>query len=434
MLFQREIPIRDTYDVCVVGGGPAGVAAAVVAARQGARVFLAEANGCLGGMGTAGGVPMYMTFGNGVDFCADGFGREVRDRHAAEGVIHGNPDFINIERLKRIYDDLLEGAGVEFSLMTELIAAETADGGITAAVFHAKSGLFAVGARVFVDGTGDGDLAAYAGNRTEKGDENGAVMPSTLCSGWAGIDWERFRASGDKPREILFKAFEDGIFRHNDPHHTGINPTGNHLGGGNMGHLFGLDPLDEKSLTAGLVEGRRQMVEFQRYYREYITGYEQVELTFTAALPGIRESRRVVGDYVLDLDDYKARRVFDDEIGRYCYGIDIHPASTSAADQEEFKRLNVGMHYDRGESYGIPYRCLVAADCRNLLVAGRCISCDRYVQASIRVMPGCYITGQAAGMAAALAAGNDGDVRTVAVGELQRKLKKMGAFLPNCRG
>ena len=194
-----------------------------------------------------------------------------------------------------------------------------------------------------------------------------------------------------------------------------------------MGHLFGLDPLDEKSVTAGLVEGRRQMVEFQRYYREYITGYEQVELTFTAALPGIRESRRVVGDY-------KARRVFDDEIGRYCYGIDIHPASTSAADQEEFKRLNFGMHYDRGESYGIPYRSLIAADCRNLLVAGRCVSCDRYVQASIRVMPGCYITGQAAGMAAAMAVGQEGDVRGIPIGDLQRRLKKMGAFLPNCRG
>lgn len=425
MRFQRDVPVRGAYDVCVVGGGPAGMAAAVTAARQGRRVYLAEALGCMGGLGTAGGVPLFMTFGDGIHFHAEGFGREVLDRHGAEGVIHDGPRYINAERLKRIYDDQLGEAGVAFSFFTELIGVERVAGRVQAAIFHGKSGLFAIEAAIFVDATGDGDLSAEAGAGVMIGDDEGTVMPATLCSAWAGIDWERFRASGDNPRQILFKAFEDGVFRQNDPHHTGINPTGNHLGGGNMGHLFRLNPLDERSLSDGMVEGRRQAVEFQRYYNRYITGYEAAELTHTASVPGIRESRRIVGDYVLNLADYQARASFDDEIGRYCYGIDIHPASTTPAAQEEFKRLNFGMHYQPGESYGIPYRALVVKGLDNLLVAGRCLSCDRYIQASIRVMPGCFITGQAAGLAAALAAGS-GETRRIDPAELQARLRDLG--------
>ena len=314
MIFSREIEIKKQTQVCIVGGGPAGCAAALAAARAGAEVFLAEAHTCLGGLGTAGGVPVFMTFSDGENFVADGIGREILDRMKAEGCgVPSHSNGINPEALKRVYEKMLLEAGVEFVFMTEFIGAETADGKITHAVFNAKSGLFAVEAEVFIDCTGDGDLAARAGAGVMFGDENSQVMPSTLTSAWAGIDWDKFRESGAKPRKILFKAFDDAVFRNNDPHHTGINQTGHHLGGGNMGHLFGLNPLDEDSLTAGLIEGRLQAVEFARYYREYIPGYEHVELTATASLPGIRESRRIVGDYILDIEDYKARRVFDDE-------------------------------------------------------------------------------------------------------------------------
>jgi hypothetical protein len=432
MIFSREVTIRDKYDVCVIGGGPAGCAAAVAATRNGARVYLAEAHTCLGGLGTAGRVPLFMTFSDGENFTADGLGREVLDRMNKEVEVGGIPNYINAEALKRVYDEMLIEAGVDFTLMTEFIGAETGYRKVKQAVFNAKSGLFAIEADIFIDCTGDGDLAVRAGADFEFGDENSVVMPSTLCSFWAGIDWKKFRASGANPREILFKAFEDGIFRNNDPHHTGINPTGKAIGGGNMGHLFGLNPLDEKSLTDGLVEGRKQAVEFERYYREYIPGYENVELSGTADLPGIRESRRITGDYVLDMEDYKARRVFEDEIGRYCYPIDIHPSSPDQKDQDEFKRLIHDLHYKKGESYGIPYRILTVKDFDNLLTAGRCVSADRYLQGSIRVMPGCYITGQAAGTAAALALSANGDVRGFEVSKLQEKLTSIGAFLPNC--
>lgn len=429
--FTRNVEIRKEVDVCIIGGGPAGCAAAIAAAKNGAKVYLAEAHTCLGGLGTAGRVPLFMTFTDGINFVADGIGRNILDRMHEDGQIGPNPRFINAEKLKRVYDDMLIEAGVDFTLMTEFIGTEVTDGKITQAIFNAKSGMFAVSAGVFIDCTGDGDLAAEAGAEVMYGDDQNNVMPSTLCSVWANIDWPKFRESGKNPREVLFDAFEDGIFRNNDPHHTGINQTGVKLGGGNMGHLFGLNPLDEKSLTDGLVEGRKQAVEFERYYREYIPGYEDVELSATADLPGIRESRRIVGDYILSFDDYKERGVFDDEIGRYCYSIDIHPASPAEKDQEEFRRLMQDLHYKGGESYGIPYRSLIVKGFDNLLTAGRCMSTDRYLQSSIRVMPGCYITGQAAGLAASLAIAENNDVREISVNELQEKLKELGAYLPN---
>ncbi len=431
MLFSREIQIKKKVQVCIVGGGPAGCAAAIAAARHGVKVFLAEAHTCLGGLSTAGGVPIFMTFSDGENFVADGIGREILDRMNIEDTASPMPNSISAEILKRLYEKMLLEADVDFSFMTEFIGTEASDNSITHAIFNAKSGLFAVEADIFIDCTGDGCFAARAGAKVMIGDKNNKVMPATLCSLWAGIDWAQFRKSGVNPKQILLQAFKDGIFRNNDPHHTGINQTGKNLGGGNMGHLFGLDPLDEISLTKGLIEGRKQAVEFERFYRKYMPGYETVELAATASLPGIRESRRVVGDYILNIDDYKTKRIFADEIGRYSYPIDIHPATTKRKDQAEFKRLINSLRYKTGESYGIPYRILTVNGFNNLLVAGRCVSTDRPLQSSIRVMPGCFITGQVAGVAAAIAAEHNVGIRDFDIYNLQLRLKNIGAFLPN---
>lgn len=431
MIFTREVPIKKKVQVCIVGGGPSGCAAAIMAARHGVSVYLAEAHTCFGGLGTAGGVPLFMSFTDRMNFVADGIGREILERMNVEDTASSMPTSINSEILKRLYEDILLEAGVDFTFMTDFVGAEVDNNSIKYAVFNTKKGLIGVEADVFIDCSGDGNLCAEVGAEYICGDENGEVMPATLCSTWAGIDWEKFRASGANPRQILFKAFEDGIFRNNDPHHTGINQTAKHLGGGNMGHIFGINPLDEKSITDALIEGRKQGPEFERYYKEYIPGYENVELTSTASLLGIRESRRIIGDYILNLEDYKSRAVFEDEIGRYSYPIDIHPASPSKKDQEEFERLLKGLHYKPGESYGIPYRILTVKNFDNLLNAGRSVSTDRYVQSSIRVMPGCFLTGQAAGIAASLACGNGNNIRNFSVNDLQIRLKKVGAFLPN---
>ena len=429
VVFKRDVPVRHDVDIFVAGGGPAGLAAAVSAARQGKKVFLAEGHTCFGGMGTAGLVPAFMQFSDGVNFLAGGFGKEIYDHCLAAG--QDNPHQIRVELLKRIYDRIMVESGVNFSFMTQLIAVEKEADRVTLAILAGKSGIFAVKAGIFIDCTGDGDLAARAGAPFEKGDENGRMMPGTLCSHWAGINWEV--AQHTRQASKLEEAFKDNIFTTEDRHHTGMNRTGRQIGGANMSHTYGVDGTDERSITKALIESRKTVFEYERYYREYLEGFENAELVITGSLLGIRESRRIMGDYVLDLDDFNNRASFDDEIGRYAYPVDIHPLTRDKKEYEKSIEEFRTMRYQKGENYGIPYRALIVKDLDNVLVAGRCVSTDRYMQSSIRVMPGCYITGQGAGIAAAVAVKNNTDIRNVDIGELQTTLKSVGAYLPNCQ-
>jgi len=433
VLFQRRIPIRHDVDVFVAGGGPSGVAAAVSAARQGARVFLAERNTCLGGMGTAGMLPLFMPFTDGVHMLAGGFGADLLRRlKASGGTGPGSNVTIRAEVLKRVYDDLIAEANVELLFGTSLIAAECDAGNVTLAVLAAKSGIFAVKARVFLDCTGDGDLAAWAGAPFEKGDEHGALMAGTLCSLWADIDWSAVYEGGRPSDESrLEEAFRDKVFTHEDRHLPGMFRVGRHTGGGNIGHTFGLDSTDERSITRALLWARKSLLEYERYYKKYLKGFEQMELVATASQLGARESRRILGDYVLGLEDFKSRAVFPDEIGRYNYAVDIHAAKPDLASYRRYAEDFQKLRYGKGESYGIPYRSLVPRKLANVLVAGRCVSTDRYMQSSIRVMPGCFITGQAIGVAAAIAVQRNCETRAVPIRELQSRLKALGAYLPN---
>ena len=433
---QRNLPVRKDVDVFIAGGGPAGVAAALAACRQGAKVFVAEGQSCFGGMGTGGLVPVFMTFGDGVNFLAEGVGRTVRERLKKEC-----PDLpgaaIDAEGLKRVYDRLMTESGADFTFQTQLVGVETDGPRVTHALCAAPSGMFAVRARVSIDATGNGDLAAWAGAPFEKGDEEGRLMPATLCSRWVGVDWQKWLASrpeGTVQRQgyMLEKAIDDGVFTVPDYHLTGMNPQGKQLFGGNVGHIFGVDATDETSVTRALIEGRQSIRQYERYYKEYLKGFENMSLAATGSLLGVRETRRISGDYVLTVDDFKRRAVFDDEIGRYCFPVDLHSTVPGKEAYEEHRRqYDVEFHLGKGESYGIPYRVLTPRGLSNVLTAGRCVSTDRYVHGSLRVMPGCFITGQAAGMAAAMAAEKHVSVHNVDVADLQQRLKAFGAYLPN---
>ncbi len=435
--FERELPVRHRVDVMVAGGGPAGVAAALAAARQGARVLLIDAQICLGGMGTSAGVPMFCNFTDGKHFVAGGIGQEVHDRlFAAKGVAGFNKPgdstlYFRPEALKVVYDDLLAESPVECVLQTQLLGVCCECGYVRHAICVGKSGLYAVEARAFVDATGDGDLCALAGAPYEKGDAGGGMQPGTLVSYWSNIDWERANAAGNglwKQDGRLREAIRDGVFTVRDPGMPGIIPNSPTAGNGNIGHLFGVDGTDERSITQAAIRGRKMVREYERYFKEYLTGYERMELITTAAVIGIRETRRILGDYVLNQSDYYARAIFPDEIGRFCYGIDLHATTPEdMGDSAELHATFLGI----GESYGIPYRILTPQKLENVLVAGRCVSTDRSVQGSLRVMPGCFITGQAAGIAAALTAQRNTPTRGVNLCDLQQRLCQLGAYLPN---
>ncbi|MCX7934675.1 MAG: FAD-dependent oxidoreductase, partial [Planctomycetota bacterium] len=234
LTFTRTLPIREDVEVLVAGGGPAGLAAAITAARQGCKVLLVEAQSCLGGMGTAGMLPIFMAFGDSVNFYADGFGREVFTRLEKEGATLAERPWgamlpvICVEGLKRLYDQMAEEAGVRVLLMTQMIAVEAEGSKVSCAICAAKSGIWAARAKIFIDATGDGDLAAWGGAPFEKGDERGRLMPATLCSLWADIDWQAVRASGLRPEEELIKALREDphYLPHIDPHLPGIVPVG----------------------------------------------------------------------------------------------------------------------------------------------------------------------------------------------------------------
>jgi hypothetical protein len=437
----RRIPVEDGYDLLVAGGGPAGTAAAVCAARLGLRVLLAEATGCLGGMGTSGLVNAFDPMADGERMLVGGFMRELVETMYERGHLapQVTPDYwrkryhcwtpFRVEGLKLLLDELCAGAGVEVRFFTRVIDADADTTGRTVrgAILHNVEGYRYVRAKAFVDATGDAVLAVLCGAPCrEAGRDTPRIMPATLASLHTGVDWSRVKGQ----QEAINKAVEAGHFTQPDRHLPGLSRVGEHLGYLNGGHVFGLDALRCRSLSDGMMLGRRLVREYVEFYRKYVPGCEQIELVTTAALMGVRESRRIVGEYELTLEDYLARRQFPDQIGVFNKFVDIHPYDASPQEWERFEREHDQLRLKEGECFGIPYRILVPKGWRNLWVAGRCNSSDIPVHGSIRVMPAAAMMGQAAGTAAAQAIEKGESACALDTARLVETLRRQGAYLP----
>ena len=437
-LKERPLPMDDTWDVIVAGGGPAGCTAAAAAAREGARTLLIEATGALGGMGTSGLVPAWCPFTDKERIIYGGMAEKIL-KDCMAGMPHVPKDKfdwtpIDPELLKRLYDELTTRHGAAALFHSLLAGVEhDADGRVTALIVANKGGLTAYKAKAYVDATGDADLAAWAGAEFVKGDETGDLQPATHCFTLTNVDTYAYQYSGGIKYSPHGCAINDIVASGKYPdipdHHACNNMVGPGAIGFNAGHIWDVDNTDPFSVSRGLMQGRKIAQAFRDACAEYFPqAFANAHLTQTGSLLGIRETRRIVGDYWLTLDDFVKLRSFPDDICRNSYYIDVHHKKTEIGTEKE--GASTAIRLKKGESHGIPYRCLIPAKLKNVLVAGRSISTDRDVQGSTRVMPVCLCMGEAAGLAAALAVASDGDVRAVDTDALRKRLREEGGYLP----
>ncbi len=392
---EAAVPVLREADVVVIGGGPGGLGAAVGAARQGARTLLVERYGFLGGMATAGGVNPFMPNHVAGERLDTGVFAAWCDAMARLGGMLSDGRTFNPEVAKLAAEQLCLEAGVDLLYHASFDLPLMDGGRIDAATFHSKSGTVAVRGKVYVDATGDADLAARAGATIEVGrDEDHLTQPMTANFDMGGVDPERM---GD--RQAINELYEaaKAAGRLNCPRENCLwfKTTEVDRIHFNTTRIVRHDATDVQSLSEAEMISRQQIIEYVTWLREAVPGFEHSYLLSIGMHIGVRESRRVRGHAYLTRADYERCAKYPDGIARVRYPIDIHSPSGSGTEI---------VHLPPDEWYEIPYGCIVPLKIDNLLVGGRPISVDHAVHSSMRVMPPACTVGQAAGVAAALAA------------------------------
>ncbi len=406
--------IRD-YDVAVIGGGPAGSAAAIAAARMGARTLLVERLGYLGGMATSGMVVPHF------EAARCGISIELAERMrklGGFGTTYWDVSY-DPELWKHVSERMAVEAKVELLMYSQLTATRMNGDDIAALVVQTKGGPIEVQARVYVDSTGDGDLAFFAGVPYEKGRPgDGKLMPMTMMFRMENVRYQQFNES-QLYNDIMAANDAKGLDYH-PPYHRPwiINLPGEGQAVSMFTHIYDYDATDSWDLTAASIEGRRQAWQAWKFLKDNVKGFEDSRFVGTADHVGVRETRRFAGEYVLSRADVENCVSFDDVITLSHFPIDIH-------EPDQGLQTNITLKSD----YGIPYRCLVPKKCGNLLLSGRHISGSYEAFASYRVKGIAMSTGQAAGTAAAIAVRRNLAPRSVPTEELQAMLQKAGVRL-----
>ena len=417
----------EKFDLIVVGGGFAGVSAAVCAARKGMRVLIADENNCFGGAAANCLVNPFMPTRTVNPETKEkielsrGFFSEIVEELKKYNAIDNHCSKFSEEYLKLILNRKLIEAGVKILFHVRLMEVKRCNDKIQSLVFSYESGKVELCADYYVDATGDANLAYLAGCPVRLGRESDNLcQPMTLCFRVSGVDeeaLEKEREQMDKyykklqgegklknPREdiLLFRTLQNGIIHFNSTRIVKKNPT------------------DVFDVTEAEIEAREQVFELFNLLKGNFSSFKNSQIISTAMHIGIRESRMIDGEYILTQEDLLSLKRFDDAIACTNYDIDIHNPSGTGTSHHFFKA---------GEYYTIPYRCLIPKGVRNMLVAGRCISSTHEAQASYRIMPVCSNLGEACGVALSQLKGKNEDVRNVDIKLLQETLIENGAFL-----
>ena len=457
MKIYKDIEVKYNADVLIIGGGPAGVCAAISAARFGASTVLVEESGFCGGMATRGLVGPFMTCydADGSEMIIRGLFEEIVDRMVASGfaihpaevmggtaftswikVGHDHVTPFEAEGLKLILDEMLMEAGVKVLYHTTFLQPSMDEKKITGAVVASKSGIQGISAKVVVDATGDGDVAYRCGAEYEMGNEElGLMQPATMFFRISNVDTDKveadiqanlhnfYRKEGVNYRSFHWRVTEArengdwsmdrvsiGLFRMPKKDEWCVNTS----------RIMNVHSTDSESLTKAEILGRKQVDEILNFLRKYVPGCEDARLKSTASYIGIRESRHIKGEYRLTAEDLLSAKVPEDSILIAANSVDVH--GRFGPKSNEYTPIN-------GSYYGVPYRSLIPLGIDGLLLAGRCISADSTAAGAIRVMPPCMAMGQAAGTAAAMAAKQNIPVRDVEISLLQEQLKNNGVCL-----
>ncbi len=445
-------------EIIVVGGGMAGCAAALAAARKGRQTMLIEQYAYLGGWGTVALVNPFMTrYTSDGKTLVGGFYDDLKDRLLACGGILGGS--FDTEAMKMALQEMLLEAGVRLRFHTTFHSASYSDAGKFVVRVQSKTGAEEFECDRLIDCSGDGDVAVSLGAKFESGDENGLQQSVTLMFDMGGVDFEKAMTYvRDNPDEMLFPKLPATA----DPRELAegtisvagyysllkqARAKGDYTVPGdlifyigrprkgevvfNTTHVGGIDGTNAEDLTRAEIESRRQMMSVVGFVRKYVPGFEDSYLLRSAAHVGVRETRRIMGDYVFSAQDVIEARKFEDAICRLAYPVDIHSGKGDGYTKEEEKPDSAPTPNNAppGDWYEIPYRCLLPTGLDNVLVAGRCVSSTQAGHGAIRIMPGCMAMGQAAGVAAALSLDEGVPVRQIDTAALLESLRDQRALV-----
>ncbi|MBE6611809.1 MAG: FAD-dependent oxidoreductase [Ruminococcaceae bacterium] len=410
------------FDIVIAGGGLAGVFAAVSAAREGMKVLIVEKCGFLGGMATSGLVFPFMSYrerGSGAPANAGLFAEFLRRMAAIGGTVNDTSTAYKEEYMKLILDRMVREAGVKV-LFHSLLSEVERDGRIIKSItISTCEGNIKVTAPVFIDATGDADLTAFAGLEYELGRESdGLCQPMTLNFRMTNVDWSKYDR---KAANALYKEFrEKGLIKNPREDILVFRYPIYNIMHFNTTRIVGKNPVSVYDVSESEMIAREQMFEMLDFLKKNVAGFEDADIVASAGEIGIRESRRIVGHYVIKTEDVTGAVKHDDRIARATYEIDIHnPAGTGTYH----------CPVPENDYYTIPYRALIPVGADNLLVAGRPISSTHEAHSSLRIMPITSCIGEAAGAAASLMRKADAAATDIDVTRLQNILTDHGALI-----